>query len=154
MIRTTTRDNTYCDLDLDFKPHPTTKDVLMKTDEEAIKRSLRNLIYTNFYERPFQAHLGSGIYQLLFEPLTPLTQTYLKNAIEEVIRNYEPRVRVDLVKVTSIFDRISEKDIKATDAYNAPDSTVDDHTFEVTIRFTILSTMQPVVTSLFLERIR
>ena len=60
-------------------------------DVIAVKRALRNLVQTNFYERPFQPELGCGIRELLFEPFTPLTKVFLERKIEEVIVNYEPR---------------------------------------------------------------
>ena len=74
-------------------------------DVEAIKRSVRNLVNTNFYERPFHPELGCGARQLLFEPFTPVTSIFLRRKIEEVITNYEPRARLDQVIVTESPDR-------------------------------------------------
>ena len=61
----------YSDLDLDFIPHRTTKDVLVKTGADAIKRSVRNLVLTNFYEKPFRPGIGSNAVKLLFDNITP-----------------------------------------------------------------------------------
>ena len=96
---------TYKDLNLDFARHPVTNDLVKIEDVDAIKRSVRNLINTNFYERPFHPELGCGARQLLFEPFTPVTSIFLRRKIEEVITNYEPRARLDQVIVTETPDR-------------------------------------------------
>ena len=96
---------TFKDLNLDFTRNTVTNDVVKIEDVEAIKRSVRNLVNTNFYERPFHPELGCGARQLLFEPFTPVTSIFLKRKIEEVITNYEPRVRLDQVIVTESPDR-------------------------------------------------
>ena len=71
----------------------------------AVKRALKNLIQTNFYERPFQPELGCGIRELLFENFTPMTKVFLERKIEEVIINYEPRVQLQNVAVDDDQDR-------------------------------------------------
>lgn len=129
----TSRQPDYSDLDLDFLPHPTTGDVLVKTGADAIKRSVRNLILTNFYEKPFRPGIGSGALKLLFENVNPLTTTFLKNAIIEVIRNYEPRVE--------IYDVFVEFD-------------VDNNGYNAKLQYVILNRNEPVTTTIFLERIR
>lgn len=123
----------YRDLDLDFLAHPTTKDVVIKTGEDAIKRSVRNLVMSNFYERPFRSNLGSNVRGLLFENATPLTAIFIKDAIREVINNFEPRVKVNDVQVQ--FD-------------------YDNNGFNVRLEYIILNRELPIVTSMFLERIR
>jgi phage baseplate assembly protein W len=123
----------YSDLDLDFLAHPTTKDVVKKTGEDAIKRSVRNLVLTNFYERPFRSYIGSNASKLLFENITPLTATFLKNAIYEVLKNYEPRIRVLNVDI----------DIRE-----------DNNGYNASISYVILNRNLPITISLFLERIR
>lgn len=129
----TSRQPDYSDLDLDFLPHPTTGDVLVKTGADAIKRSVRNLILTNFYEKPFRPGIGSGALKFLFENVNPLTTTFLKNAIIEVIRNYEPRVE--------IYDVFVEFD-------------VDNNGYNAKLQYVILNRNEPVTTTIFLERIR
>ena len=84
----------YKDLALSFERNSNTKDVLQKKDVEAVKQSVRNLILTNHYERPFHPEIGSGVNNLLFEPLDPITANALTRAIGEVIDNFEPRARV------------------------------------------------------------
>ena len=96
---------TFKDLNLDFARNTVTNDVVKIEDVEAIKRSVRNLVNTNFYERPFHPELGCGARQLLFEPYTPVTSIFLRRKIEEVITNYEPRARLDQVIVTESPDR-------------------------------------------------
>ena len=96
---------TFKALNLDFTRNTVTNDVQKIEDVEAIKRSVRNLVNTNFYERPFHPELGCGARQLLFEPFTPVTSIFLRRKIEEVITNYEPRARLDQVIVTESPDR-------------------------------------------------
>lgn len=132
-IQNISRRPDYSDLDLDFIPHPTTKDVLIKTGEDAIKRSVRNLILTNFYDRPFRPYIGSNAQKLLFENANAITANLLKDAILEVIRNYEPRVEVNNLDV--FFD-------------------FDNNGYSVTLAYIIINRSQPVTINLFLERIR
>lgn len=86
------RDSTYSDLDLDFTMNPLTKDVSLKYDAEAVKRSLRNLIFTQRYERLFQPDINSGINNLLFENFGSIQVVTLRSRIEQTIINFEPRV--------------------------------------------------------------
>ncbi len=127
------RDPDYVDLDLDFVMNPTTGDVNIKSGTEAIKRSVRNLVFTNYYERKFQSQIGSDVSALLFENATPLTAVYLKDAISAVINNFETRVQLQDVTVKEDIDN---------NAYN------------VTLSYIILNRNLPVVSTLFLERIR
>lgn len=84
--------STYSDLDLDFTMNPLTKDVSLKYDAEAVKRSLRNLIFTQRYERLFQPDINSGINNLLFENFGSIQVVTLRTRIEQTIINFEPRV--------------------------------------------------------------
>lgn len=123
----------YSDLDLDFLRNPTTNDVVRKTGDEAIKRSVRNLIFTNYYDRPFRSYLGSSVRSLLFENASNLTVDQLQSAIREVINNFEPRVSVVDITVTPDYDR---------------------NGFNVQLTYVIKNREQPVITSIFLERVR
>ena len=123
---------TFKDLNLDFARNTVTNDVVKIEDVEAIKRSVRNLVNTNFYERPFHPELGCGARQLLFEPFTPVTSIFLRRKIEEVITNYEPRARLDQVIVTESPDR------------NAIDVRVIFYCMNIANPVTVLTTLQRI----------
>ena len=123
---------TFKDLNLDFARNTVTNDVVKIEDVEAIKRSVRNLVNTNFYERPFHPELGCGARQLLFEPFTPVTSMFLRRKIEEVITNYEPRARLDQVIVTESPDR------------NAIDVRVVFYCMNIANPVTVLTTLQRI----------
>ena len=123
----------WADLDLDFAKHPVTKDVVLKRDVEAVKRSIRNLILTNQYERPFQPNIDGGVTRLLFELSTPHTKHNIESAIRNCISNYEPRAEVTDVFVTG---------------------DLDNNGFNVTIEFRVINIPNPVTIELFLERLR
>ena len=95
----------FRDLDLDFTRNAVTNDVNVVEDVISVKRAVKNLVQTNFYERPFQPELGCGIRELLFEPFTPITKLFLQRKIEEVLINYEPRVNLTSVNVDDDQDR-------------------------------------------------
>lgn len=84
--------NLFADLDLDFIPNPLTRDITIKKDSEAIKRSIRNLVLTELYERPFQPELNGGIRSILFERFGSVELATLQTRLEDVIANFEPRV--------------------------------------------------------------
>ena len=89
----------FSDIDIDFTRNVVTSDVLRVEDVVAVKRSVKNLVQTGYYERPFQPELGCGIRELLFENFTPMTKVFLQNKIVEVLENYEPRIDLQSVKV-------------------------------------------------------
>ena len=103
--KSTKNSRSFRDLDLDFTRNAVTNDVNVVEDVIAVKRSLRNLIQTNFYERPFQPELGCGIRELLFENFTPMTKVFLERKIEEVLVNYEPRINLQNVAVDDDQDK-------------------------------------------------
>lgn len=124
---------TYSDFDLSFVPHPVTGDVSVLRDVEAVKRSLRNLMYMGRYDRPFEPDLGADLRQLLFENINPLTEKSIDMQIRGAIARYEPRVTVVDLKVTG---------------------SIDLNGYDVTLTFVVdsLSTVETVTT--FMERIR
>ena len=124
---------TYVDLNLDFTRHPVTNDVVKIEDVEAVKRSVRNLINTNFYERPFHPELGCGVRDLLFENYTPLTGIFIKRKIQEVLINFEPRARLSSINVNEQMDR---------------------NAIDVTVNFYTLNLPNPVSVTTTLQRIR
>ena len=97
--KSTRNSRQFRDIDLDFNRNAVTNDVNVVEDVIAVKRSVKNLIQTNFYERPFQPELGCGIRELLFENFTPMTKIFLQRKIEEVLINYEPRIQLQNVAV-------------------------------------------------------
>ena len=123
----------YKDLDLDFGLNSVTKDVNKLTDAEAVKRSVRNLINTNHYERFFRPELGSGLRGLLFEPVNEITTQFIKQKIIELLNFHEPRIRLTSVNVSNQLDRNS---------------------YSVRISFHIIGTQTPVEVETFLERLR
>lgn len=132
-INTKARVLDYSDLDLDFNRKPGSKDITKKIGDEAVKRSVRNLILTNFYDRPFQPKVGSNVQKLLFENFSDVTAILISSAIKEVISNFEPRVTV-----------------LGVDVIPSP----DDNAFTANITFTIKNRTEPFVLDVFLERIR
>ena len=128
-----TNSRRWSDLDLDFQSHPVTKDIVIKTDVEAVKRSVRNLILTNRYERPFQPQIDGGVTRHLFENSTPMTKHNVEAAVRTAINNFEPRAEVLDVFVGGDLDR---------------------NGFDVTITFRVVNTPDPVTIELFLERLR
>jgi phage baseplate assembly protein W len=123
----------FSDLDLDFIAHPVSRDVSRKYDENAIKQSVKNLIMTNHYERPFHPEIGSQITGLLFENWSPMIQSVIRQSIINTITNFEPRVVLLDVQV-----------------YSKP----DEHSIDVTIIFKIINTDTPLSIDITLERTR
>jgi phage baseplate assembly protein W len=89
----------YTDFDLSFKAHPITGDISIKRDSDAIKRSVKNIILTNKYERPFKPNFGTGIRDLLFELNTSRQIRKMQKRMVEMIETFEPRVSGVLVEV-------------------------------------------------------
>ena len=103
MATVTTNENfvrDFRDLDLSFNIHPVRKDVNVHKSERAVINSIKNLVLTNHYERPFQPELGSNIRRLLFENVDSVMAAQIEREIEETIENFEPRAQVS--KVTAI----------------------------------------------------
>ena len=95
----------YKDLNLSFQQNTATKDIQKLTDIEAVKRSVRNLINTNHYEKPFHPEIGSNLRAMLFENITPQMNHIISKNIELLIKNYEPRCRLVQVNTQPMFDR-------------------------------------------------
>ena len=131
--KTTRNSRPFKDIDLDFERNPVTNDVNTVDNVVAIKRAVKNLIQTNFYERPFQPELGCGIRELLFENFTPMTKVFLERKIEEVLTNYEPRVEVQNIAVDDDQDR---------------------NRLVVDIYFYVVGVPGPQVVETFLQRVR
>ena len=123
----------YKDLNLDFSFNTATKDITKITDVEAVKRSVRNLINLNHYEKPFHPEVGSNLRAMLFELMTPQMNHVISKQIQKLITNYEPRARLVQVATIPDFDR---------NAYNCK------------IFFYVVNQPEPVTVETFLERLR
>jgi len=115
----------YKDLDLFFTKRSKDKDVNILTNVLAIKRSVRNLVLTNFYEKPFHPEIGCGVRGLLFENASPLTSIALSQACKDVIASYEPRANNVDVKVRPDLDRNAYYLTVAFTISNAPNELVE-----------------------------
>ena len=123
----------FKDLDLNFNIHPVRKDISKSIGPMAVVNSIKNLILTNYYERPFQPDIGSNVRRLLFENLDNITATTIKDEIERTIVNYEPRATVKTINVTADYDN---------------------NGFKVYLEFFIVNQTAPIVINFLLERIR
>ena len=123
----------FSDLDLSFNKHPVTGDIGAKFNEQAVKNSIKNLVLTRHYERPFRSEIGSNIDNMLFELATPALAAILKQEIINLIRNFEPRV--DQLEVEVSFSP-------------------DNNYILVKIIFTIVMTTSPIVLEFTLDRTR
>ena len=115
----------YRDLDLFFSKKQGSDDVNKVTDIEAVKRSVRNLVLTNFYEKPFHPEIGSGVRDMLFENMSPITASVLAKKVEDVIENFEPRVRLISVRALPNLDRNEYEVTIEFFVVNAPTELVD-----------------------------
>ena len=123
----------YSDLDLDFAKNPLSLDVNVKTDVEAVKRSIKNLIIPGRYERLFQPDLSAGVSGLLFEQLTPGTKNTIETRIRQTIQKNEPRANLRNVQMLEDFDN---------------------NELRVTVDFTVVNISRPVNLEFTLRRLR
>ena len=123
----------FKDLDLNFNIHPVRKDISKSIGPMAVVNSIKNLILTNHYERPFQPDIGSNVRRLLFENLDNITASTIKDEIERTIVNYEPRATVKTINVTADYDN---------------------NGFKVYLEFFIVNQTAPIIINFLLERIR
>ena len=124
----------YTDLDLFFGRKSSNNDVRQGTDAQAVKRSLRNLVQLNTYEKPFHPEIAGGVREMLFEPMSPILAAMIARKVEDVIENFEPRAR--LVSVRAIPD-------------------LDRNAYEIIVEFYVVNTPTELVDiSIMLERLR
>lgn len=95
----------YKDLNLNFLAHPVKKDIQRLYDIESVKRSVRNLVNLNKFDKPFHPEIFAGVRELLFEPVSPFVIDILQSQIESVLNVYEPRIDLSSVIVTDNSDR-------------------------------------------------
>jgi len=123
----------YKDLDLNFTAHPIRKDINKHVNEYAVINSVKNLILTNHYERPFRPEIGSNIRRMLFENVDSLMAAQIEREIEETIVNFEPRVQVSRVTASA---------------------SPDENRYNVELEFFVINSPDPITIKFFLERIR
>ena len=123
----------YRDLDLDFQVNSATKDIQKLSDVEAVKRSVRNLILTNHYERPFHPEIGSNLRGMLFENITPQMTHAISKQIDLLLKNFEPRCRLVQINVQPFIER---------------------NGYRASISFFVVNTPERVEVETFLERLR
>lgn len=123
----------YSDFNLDFTAHPVTGDITKKLNENAIAQSIRNLLLTSHYERPFKPQLGSNVKKFLFEPIDNITTSLIQDSIFETLRNYEPRITIQEVVATPNYD---------------------EQRYDVNITFFVENSVEPLTINFFLERVR
>ena len=123
----------YSDLDLNFVIHPVKKDINILTSEMAVINSIKNLILTNHYERPFQPQIGSNVRGMLFENMDNITATTIENEIRQTIANFEPRASVSKIFVVADYEN---------------------NGFKVTLNFFVINRTTPITINFFLERLR
>ena len=124
----------YTDLDLFFGKKSSNSDIQTLTDVQAVKRSLRNLVQLNTYEKPFHPEIAGGVREMLFEPMSPILAAMIARKVEDVIENFEPRAR--LVSVRAIPD-------------------LDRNAYEIIVEFYVVNTPTELVDiSIMLERLR
>lgn len=123
----------YSDFDLDFEAHPVTKDITKKLNENAIAQSIRNLLLTAHYERPFKPDLGSNLKKFLFEPIDNVTTSLIQDAIFMTLKNYEPRIDIQEVVASPNYE---------------------ENRYDVQIKFFLRNNTEPLTITFFLERVR
>ena len=122
------------DLDLFFQRKTSNKDINKVTDVQAVKRSVRNLVLMNHFEKPFHPEIGSGVRGMLFELMTPITAVILARHVEDVVENFEPRARLVGVRADPDLDR---------------------NVYDITIEFYVVNVPTELVTlQIMLERVR
>ena len=115
----------YSDLDLFFGKKSSDSDVSKVTDIQAVKRSIRNLVLLNPYEKPFHPEIAGGVREMLFELMTPITAQIIAKQVENVINNFEPRAKLVGVRVQPDLDRNSYELTIEFYVVNAPTELVD-----------------------------
>ena len=123
----------FKDINLSLARHPITGDIASLSNIEAVKRSVRNLINTNFYERPFHPEIGSNVRSILFEPVSPIVASVLERHVRDVVENFEPRAELIDVLVSD----------------NA-----DANEYRVQIKFYVVNSSDIADMNIFLERLR
>ena len=113
--------NLWKDLDLLFRVHPVTGDVVTRTDVEAVKRSVRNIVLTNKYERPFKPNFGTSLRELLFELNTSRQLKKVQRRIKETLEKTEPRI----MNVSVLLSNNDSHEVNITIVYDIKNSYIN-----------------------------
>ena len=125
---------TYTDLDISFIPSPVTGDLRVKNDLESIKQSLKSILFTNKYERPFQPNLYGGLNELLFDQMDEVLKDILEDQLRIVIQNYEPRIEVIELKIDDV--------------------STDNNSISIKIKFNMVNVLEPQDINILIRRSR
>ena len=123
----------FADLDLSFTINPFTKDLYLKTDEDAVKTAIKHLIRTKNFERAFHPEIGTQVHSLLFENFSSATKLAMEQTITESIEKYEPRARLITVEI---------------------EEAEETNDLVVNIIFTLKNTNSPITISTLISRVR
>ena len=123
----------FKDIPLSFTAHPVTGNVKALTNRDAVKQSVKNIVLTNFYERPYSPNLGGDIISQLFENMDPITEYNIAKNIRQALDNYEPRAIIDEIK-SDFFQ--------------------DENAINITITFRVRNDANPISVNVLLDRIR
>ena len=123
----------YRDIPMSFNVHPVTGNMKLVANAESIKQSVKNIVLTNFYERPYQPELGGNVLTQLFENMSPITEYNVTQNIRQALENNEPRAIVEYIITTPVEDQ---------------------NTLRVTIKFSVRNIPEPIEVDVLLERIR
>ena len=123
----------YSDIPLNLTSHPITGNIKMLNNADAVKQSVKNLVLTNFFERPYNPFLGGDILSQLFENMDPMTEYNLTTNVRQVLENYEPRVTVNDIKTRVIEDQ---------------------NAINMEIRFQVVNIPEELTVTVLLERVR
>lgn len=123
----------FSDMGVDMQLHPGKRDLVRITNENAVKRSIINLLLTDYHERFYQPYLGANIKHLLFEPATEDMLSMLRHRILTCISKFEPRANVISLRTTT---------------------TADEHQVQVSLVFSLINTSTPVTLNFLLNRVR
>lgn len=123
----------FRDIPMSFNVHPVTGNMKLVANAESIKQSVKNIVLTNFYERPYQPELGGNVLAQLFENMSPITEYNVTQNIRRALENNEPRAVVEDIKTTPVEDQ---------------------NTLRVTIKFSVRNIPEPIEVDVLLERVR
>ncbi len=123
----------FKDIPLSFTAHPVTGNVKALVNRDAVKQSVKNIVLTNFYERPYSPKLGGDIISQLFENMDPITEYNIAKNIRQALDNYEPRAIIDEIK-SDFFQ--------------------DQNAINITITFRVRNDAEPISVNVLLDRVR